>query len=188
MESMNLHSGKLDFDGTDPELGMKLLSVFWNRQHYSGSIVYRPTFMRDMACGGPYFSRLLLNAIFFVASKYLARTDTVGDPSISSSQGLVYRRKFEQHLYTLGSGILCKSTITTVQAFLITGDALFSWCDERSLSWHYIGIAINMIVDLGIHSEGSDSRAISKGSHADSEIRRRVFWAAFSKLKSLNTD
>ncbi|KAK7424585.1 hypothetical protein QQZ08_008595 [Neonectria magnoliae] len=70
LELMNLKHGKLDFDGTDPDLGKQLLSVFWNRQHYSGSVVYRPVFMRDMACNGPYFSEFLLNALLFSASKY----------------------------------------------------------------------------------------------------------------------
>jgi hypothetical protein len=64
LEKMNYQHGKLDFDGVDPELGMHLLDLHWNRQHHSFLLTYRPAFMRDMACGGPYFSKILLNAIY----------------------------------------------------------------------------------------------------------------------------
>lgn len=64
-----MRCGKLDFDGVEPGLGMHLLSVFWNRQHHSGPVVFRTAFMRDMARQGPYFSKLLLNAIYFQALK-----------------------------------------------------------------------------------------------------------------------
>ncbi|MCJ1377519.1 hypothetical protein MMC17_000614 [Xylographa soralifera] len=75
LEDLNYKSGRLDFDGVDPELGMHLLSLHWNRQHHSFLIVHRPTFMRDMACAGRYFSKLLLNAIYFGASKFSSRIE-----------------------------------------------------------------------------------------------------------------
>jgi hypothetical protein len=73
LETVNFRLGKLDFDGVEPELGMHLLSLHWNRQHHSFLATYRPAFMRDMACNGPYFSKLLLNAIYFGASKFSTR-------------------------------------------------------------------------------------------------------------------
>ena len=73
LEDVNLRLGKLDFDGVEPELGQHLLSLHWNRQHHSFLITYRPAFMRDMACKGPNFSKLLINAIFFSASKFSPR-------------------------------------------------------------------------------------------------------------------
>jgi hypothetical protein len=169
---------------------MVLLSVFWNRQHASGSIVYRPCFMRDMACQGPYFSPLLLNAIFFVASKHVASKDGSGlDTSCNSTDncnaGLPFRQLIEDILYHPEARVLCKSSITTVQALLLLSDALFSWCDERSLSWHYLGIAINMIFDLGIHSENSTLMLGKSHSPEEMETHRRVFWAAFGKLHSI---
>lgn len=181
LENINLRAGKLNFGETDPKTGMKLLSNFWNRQHYIGSVVYRTAFMRDMACNGPYFSELLLNAILFAGSKHTAATSTLGDISDLNSIGRPFRTKFEQILHGSGSQILLKSEITTIQALLVVADALFSWCNERSLSWHYMGIAINMIVDLGLHIDASSRRSSKKPSVEDTEIERRVFWAAFSK-------
>ena len=166
---------------------MVLLSVFWNRQHATGSIVYRPCFMRDMASKGPHFSPLLLNTIFFVASKHVASKD---GPRLEEScnsidncnSGLLFRRKIDNILHHPETQVLCKSSITTVQALLIMSDALFSWCDERSLSWHYLGIAINMIIDLGIHSEKSTLMLAKSHSPEEMETHRRLFWAAFGKI------
>ncbi|KAI9705225.1 MAG: hypothetical protein M1820_005372 [Bogoriella megaspora] len=184
LELTNLASGKLDFDGVEFELGMHLLTVFWNRQHHSGSIVYRPLFMRDMAGRGPYFSKLLLNAIFFHALKssprYLGQCDVGDTPAIS---GWTYRKRIEAILHQPNEQMLYKSNITTIQALLLFSDALLAWCDERSLAWHYSGIAINMIIDLGIHVEDSAPRGRSLKSAEDVEVRRRLFWAAFAADK-----
>lgn len=179
LELINFRSGMLNFDGIEPELGMDLLSVFWNRQHASGSIVYRPSFMRDMANQGPHFSVLLLNAMFFVASKHSPKI--VGLCTDKCTVGMPFRRKIEDILYRSNPQILCNSSITTAQALLIVSDALFSWCDERSLSWHYLGIAINMIVDLGIHSKSAMLTSEQSPLPEDLEIQRRVFWAAFGR-------
>ncbi|RDW61641.1 hypothetical protein BP5796_11533 [Coleophoma crateriformis] len=63
--------------------------------------------------------------------------------------------------------------------------ALFSWCDEKSTSWLYAGMAFNMIIDLGIHVDADTLR--QRFSEDELEIRHRVFWAAYSidKLLSL---
>jgi hypothetical protein len=73
MESINARAGKLDYDGVDPELGLHLLNLHWNRQHHSFLITYPPAFMRDMACNGPYLSKIPLNAIFYGASKFSSK-------------------------------------------------------------------------------------------------------------------
>lgn len=173
---MNLKSGKLDFDGTDKDLGYDLLQAFWNRQHHSGNVVYRPAFMRDMACHGPHFSPLLLNAMLFLGSSHSPQLcgDSSEDTCVS---GMTFRRKVEDYLYQGGTRIFAKSNITTAQALLLMSDALFAWCDERSLSWHYLGLSINMIVDLGIHS--LHSAFYRTQSVEIQEIGRRLFWSAY---------
>jgi hypothetical protein len=50
-------------DGWPPDLVRHLLELHFNRQHHAFCITYRPAFMRDMSAGGPYFSKLLLNAV-----------------------------------------------------------------------------------------------------------------------------
>lgn len=143
--------------------------------------------MRDMASQGPYFSELLLNAIYFISSKHISSGQGKGacDITDTCNTGTVFRRNIESLLYNNGGQLLCKSSITTIQALLLFSDALFSWCDERSLSWHYLGIAANMIIDLGIHSEGSRLMSRKSENPEAIEIHRRVFWAAFGKGNSL---
>lgn len=135
--------------------------------------MYRPAFMRDMACRGRYFNELLLNVIMFVAVKYAVESSN--DSCVSAT---TFRTTAEEMLYRADTHLLTKSSVTTIQALLLMANTLFAWCDERSLSWHYMGIAINMIIDLGIHT--SNSAFYQRGSAEDLEIGRRIFWAAYS--------
>ncbi|KAF4337140.1 nitrogen assimilation transcription factor nit-4 [Fusarium beomiforme] len=187
LEKVNLRAGKLDFGDVDPKVGMDLLSKFWNRQHYMGSIVYRPAFMRDMANKGPYYSDLLLRAMLFSGSMHSVDAAALRSTGKLNSIGRPYRIKFEEALHSSGSQVLFKSEITTIQALLVVSDALFSWCNERSLSWHYLSTAISMVVDLGLHIDGPARRSSRKLSPEDIEIERRVFWATFisDKVQSI---
>ncbi|KAJ6079684.1 hypothetical protein N7467_009437 [Penicillium canescens] len=171
LESLNLAAGRLDFDGVDPEIGMHLLSIYWSRQLYTAQIIYRPAFMRDMACEGPYFSKLLLNAIFFVVSKHCDSPELRSDPNDITTAGWKFRQRFTQLL----RDCFDKSEITTLQALLIMSNALFSRCDERSLSWLYAGNAFNMFIDLGLHVLPSPDSIPAE----ELEIRKRVLWGAY---------
>lgn len=171
LEPLNFAAAKLDFDGVDPEIGMHLLSIYWSRQLYTAQIIYRPSFMRDMACGGPYFSKLLLNAIFFTVSKHCPRPEIRSDPEDITTAGWRFRQRFTELL----RDSFDKSEITTLQALLIMSNSLFSRCDERSLSWLYAGNAFNMIIDLGLHVLPSPKRL----SAEELEVRKRVLWGAY---------
>jgi hypothetical protein len=160
---------------------MQMLRIFWNIQHATGSFVYRPCFMRDMANAGPFFSPLLLNAIYFYVSKQAPAPGSQDETRYSPDGGYQFRRKAERLLFDPQTQLLCRSSITTIQALLLLSDTLFSWCDERSLSWHYLGIATNMVIDLGIHSDRDSSGVDGLSSIEDLEARRRVFWGAFGK-------
>ncbi|KAF1732927.1 Nitrogen assimilation transcription factor nirA [Beauveria bassiana] len=179
LEMINANSGKLDLDGVDVDLAMDLLSIFWNRQHYEGSAIYRPVFMRDMAANGPYFSKLLLYAILFAASKYAVDDRVRSDPHDPETTGIPFRRRFEEVLVEPGANRLFESELTTAQALLIVANVLLSWRDESSLAWHYTGVAINMIIDLGIHTERHPTQPTSIYKAEKVELHRRVFWAAF---------
>ncbi|CZR54255.1 related to pathway-specific regulatory protein nit-4 [Phialocephala subalpina] len=181
LETVNLIAGKFDFDGVDPELGMHLLSLFWSRQQSSGPIVYRTAFMRDMACAGPYFSKLLLNAIYFYACKHTSRVEVRRDPNNRLTTGWMFRQRVDELL----RNDFGKSNITTIQALLLMSTAIFSWCDEKSVSWLYAGMAFNMIIDLGINVNAVILRR--QFSEEELEARRRLFWAAYviDKLQSL---
>lgn len=182
LEEFNYNAGNLDFDGVDPDLGMHLLNLHWNRQHHSFNISYRPAFMRDMACSGPYFSKLLLNALYFGASKFSPRLEVRRDPNDVRTAGWEYRERVRK---LLGSA-LDRSDVTTIQALLIMSNSLFALGDERSAAWLYAGLAFRMIIDLGMHVELPEMRTMRKFTDEDLEIRRRVFWAAFSTFIQLS--
>ncbi|KAK2685870.1 hypothetical protein QWA68_015082 [Fusarium oxysporum] len=172
LEPINLSLNLLDFDGVDPDLGMQLLSLYWSRQLHAGLLVYRSVFMRDMACGGPYFSKLLLNAMYYSVSKHCPDLSIRHDASSRDSAGWSFRERFR----VLLRDEFDKSSITTIQGLLIMASSLFTRCDERSTSWLYAGNAFNMLTDMGLNVWPVSTR---KTTPEESEIHARVFWAAY---------
>jgi hypothetical protein len=139
--------------------------------------------MRDMASNGPYFSKLLLNAIYFGASKFSNRLEVRRDPDDARTAGWTFRMRVKE---LLGSA-LDRSEITTIQALLVMTSSLFALGDERSGAWLYAGTAFRMIIDLGMHVDATLLPNMRRLSGEDLEIRRRVFWGAFvvDKIQSL---
>ncbi|KAB8231674.1 fungal specific transcription factor domain-containing protein [Aspergillus alliaceus] len=154
LERFNFKSNTYDFDGVNPELAIHFQSLYWDRQLDVSAVIYRPLFMRHMACGGPYFSKLLLNAICLTAS-YDRLT-----------AGCMFRRRITE----LVNYHMTRSEITT-----------------RSLAWLYSGMAINMIMDLGIQTHHRSDRKVKGLSSEESEMRKRLFWGAYvlDKFQSL---
>jgi hypothetical protein len=156
---------------------MHLLELHWNRQHHSFLLTYRPAFMRDMASNGPYFSKILLNALYFGASKFSPRLEVRKDPDEVRTAGWRYRQRVKELLGTA----LDSSDITTIQALLVMALSLFALGDERSAAWLYAGIAFRMLIDLGIHTDTAALQSARQLSDEDLEIRRRVFWGAYGE-------
>lgn len=183
MESINARAGKLDFDGVNEDLGMHLLNLHWNRQHHAFLVTWRPVFMRDMACGGPYFSKILLNAIYYGASKFSGRPELRKDPDDVRTAGWRFRNRVRDLL----GAALDHSAITTIQALLQMSSSLFALGDEQSAAWVYAGTAFRMLFDLGLHVDPTMLPNANRLTDEDVEIRRRVYWAAFvvDKMQSL---
>ncbi|KAF2095606.1 hypothetical protein NA57DRAFT_11696, partial [Rhizodiscina lignyota] len=174
-ERLNHNSRNYEYDGWDPELVMHLLNIHWNRQHHNLLLIYRPLFMRDMARKGPYFSKLLLNAILFAASKFSPRTDIRKAPDKPSTAGW----QFRQRIRDLLGEALEQSAIPTIQALITVASSLFAIGEAKSTAWLYSGVAFRMIVDLGLHVDREDLVKRGQISVEDLEVRRRVFWGAF---------
>ncbi|ORX37075.1 fungal-specific transcription factor domain-domain-containing protein [Kockovaella imperatae] len=181
-EILNVASGKLDFDGVSPDLAMHLLALHWNRQHFAFLISYRPLFTRDMACAGPYFSKLLLNAMFFSVSKFSTRSEVYDEPSDQKTAG----KRFLKRVKELLGEALDQSSIPSIQAMLLMSSSLFA-LGSQSAAWHYHGIAVQMIFDMGLNYDSLASTNVPGGLTAEeTEIRRRVVWAAFIYDKVLS--
>lgn len=168
-----------DIDGVPVNIATHLLDLHWNRQHHTFLLTYRPALMRDLLHGGPYCSKLLLNAIFACASKYSDRTYLRDNPADPLSAG----RRFFQRCDELIAQELPfgRPSIPTVVAFLLLGSTFIARGDI-SKGWSYTGFAARMVYDLGLHLDCK-----SRTSLEDVEVRRRVFWGAFicDKLQSL---
>jgi hypothetical protein len=148
-----------------------------------------------MACNGPYFSKLLLNAIFFSVAKFSDRPEVFDDPLDQSTAG----RRFLRRVKELLGEALDQSSIPTIQAMLLLSSSLFAQ-GHQSAAWLYSGIAMQMIFDLGESLGMDEARSFSSvGLNYDCigkvgipggitpeefEIRRRIVWAAFSQYIS----
>ena len=174
LENLHLSSNQLDFDGVEGQLATDLLSLFWTRSNSLFMLVYRPVFMRDWAEGGPYFSKLLLNAIYFNASRYIT------NPRYGVT-GLKLGERFRKRFRDLLAASYDKSRISTMQALLLVSVSLSAVGKDRSLAWIYSGLAFRMMFDLGLHTSNPDSIKGRKLSVEDIESYRRLFWSAFGK-------
>jgi hypothetical protein len=97
-----------------------------------------------MATGGPYFSHLLLNAMYYSVSKFSNRVEVYDDPSNQKTAGNRFLRRCKELL----GGALDQSSIPTIQAMLLLSSSMFA-LGHQSAAWSYHGIAIQMIYDLG---------------------------------------
>jgi hypothetical protein len=125
-----------------------------------------------MSCNGPYFSKLLLNAIYFSVSKFSDRVEVYDDQSDQKTAGNRFLRRVKE----LMGQALEQSSIPTIQAMLLLSSSLFA-LGHQSAAWLYSGIAIRMIFDMGLHYNVVDAALAPN----EIEIRRRVVWAAFGK-------
>jgi hypothetical protein len=134
-----------------------------------------------MATGGTYFSPLLLQAMLLYVLR--CSPDIVGFENSaegSFAAAMPFRHEFDRLLASDGCRMLLTSSITTIQALLLMSDVLFAWLDERRVAWHYLSIATSMIIDLGMHTEQERHSPEGLVQLEELEVRRRVFWAAFS--------
>lgn len=166
--------------GIPGELAMHLLDLHWNRQHHTYHLTYRPALMRDLANGGPYCSEFLLNAVFGCCSKFSERLEVRENPALPETAGKMFFDRCDELLTQ--QSLLESSSIPTITGLLLLG-ATFNAKGRTSKGWLYVGYALRMVYDLGLHL---DCKEVS-GNAEDVEIRRRVFWGAFicDKLQSL---
>ncbi|KAI1347408.1 fungal-specific transcription factor domain-containing protein [Xylaria sp. FL0043] len=166
--------------GVPTDLALHLLDLHWNRQHHTFLLTYRPTFMRELANGGPYCSEFLLNAVFACASKYSERIEVRSDPSNPESAGQAFFARCD-HLLQRDS-LLTTSRIPTIIGLIMLGST-YNGRGLTSKAWLYTGYAVRMVYDLGLHQESK----VQIGDAEEVEIRRRVFWGAFicEKLQGL---
>ncbi|KAJ5259626.1 hypothetical protein N7478_012607 [Penicillium angulare] len=166
--------GLSNIRGVPAALALHLLDLHWSRQHHTFLLTYRPTFMRELECGGAYCSDLLLYTVFACASKFSERP--------GPEAGQQFFARCDELL--LREGLIIQSSIPTVIALVMLGSTFIAR-GMTSKGWLYTGYAMRMVFDLGLYIEPHPDH--NKFNAEEIEIRRRVFWGAFvcEKLQSL---
>lgn len=181
-EYYHIIHGNTDLDGVDPTLAFNLLGFYWNHQHNTYLVTYRPAIMHSLATGGPYCNKLLLNSLFYTGALQSGHESLMNEEKDPATLGSRFFERFQQ----LVSSQVEISSIPTIAALIVMGSAVLTR-GKQTLGWMYSGMAFRMIADLGLHLDPdkvNHSQFISKETTynltaTDIEQQRRVFWGAF---------
>ena len=81
--------------------------------------------------------------------------------------------------------ILQPGNLNSIQALLLL--AVYSMLDPGHFScWYLIGIASNLLVDMGAHHESSGLRSLRKWNPSERDARRRLFYCTYSLDRSVS--
>ncbi|PWY95938.1 hypothetical protein BO94DRAFT_141598 [Aspergillus sclerotioniger CBS 115572] len=101
----------------------------------------------------------------------------IGAWSIADNQSDVDRKYFERAKdYLKKLSMFERGNITLLQALLLL-NVYNEKCGNPKESWHFLGLAVRMAIDLGLHNERT--YANFNQSLLDQEIQRRVWWTVY---------
>ena len=181
-------------------MSLTLLQIYWTWQHPLHHCVYRPTFTRDMALGGPYYSDFLLMSIYALA----ARHANDNDPRFKNmARGEQFLEEAKKHLLVELSA--AKPKIPTIQGLLILGGRQCA-IGKSSEGWLYTGMvslenvivcgtgntkpvinqAVRMMKDIGIHLNAHRLNTLERLRPEDFEARKRLYLSGYVWDKSIS--
>lgn len=172
-----------ELDGLDVDTSFRLLNLYWNHQHNTYLVTYRPSIMHSLATNGIYANRLLLNAIYYTGASQCGDSSLMEDPSDPQTVGNRFFNRFQALL----ASEIEQSSIANISALIVMGSTLLAR-GRPTLGWLYCGIAYRMIVDMGLHVNPEKIQMSSLTPRANSlytltatdiELQRRVFWGAY---------
>ncbi|KAL4894302.1 hypothetical protein BDV59DRAFT_192640 [Aspergillus ambiguus] len=174
------HANMSLYTNVDPSICSSLLEVYWAWQAPLHNCIYRRCFYRDMALGGPYFSRFLLNVVFAHACRHMPEDDARFTPF---ERGETFLR--EAMLLLIDEMQQSKPRIPTIQGLLILGGRQCA-VGKSSEGWLYTGMAIRMITDLGLHMKRSKASLMNEFEPDDLEVRKRLYLSVYAWDKSIS--
>ncbi|OJI95766.1 hypothetical protein ASPVEDRAFT_119458 [Aspergillus versicolor CBS 583.65] len=163
----------------DPVTCSSLLKVYWAWQAPLHNYVYRRLFFRDMALGGPYFSKFLLNAILAHACRHMPDNDPRFAPF---ERGETFLQ--QAMLLLIDEMKQTRPRVPTIQGLLILGGRQCA-VGKSSEGWLYTGMAIRMITDLGLHLKRTKF-SMRNMEPDDLEVRKRLYLSVFAWDKSIS--
>ena len=178
-----------DLDGLDQELARHLINLYWSTSHLTWLLSYRPAITDSLLHGGPYISKLLLNAIYFSSSLYSGRVALRTDPADAKTAGMGFYHRFRQLLATE----IDNPSIPTALGLLLCAISLVAR-GEATVGSVLCGTAVHMVMEL--HSSPLDVNSPSSPSGhqkyqrpllsiLETEMRDRLYLGAYSVDVSL---
>ncbi|CAG8510545.1 7259_t:CDS:2 [Funneliformis caledonium] len=156
------------FELPPKEICDKLLDAFWNEVHPVMPFFDKQDLMEKYNnLESNHTSVILLYSIFSISAKYVDDPTEGPNPVDASSAGIQYYNKAKELL----KDEFGNSTISVVQSLLLL--ASHHQSHRNSVTWVYVGLAIRLAQDLGLHRDSSQWNFDER----QGEIRRRVWWA-----------
>ncbi|WWC95058.1 hypothetical protein V866_001910 [Kwoniella sp. B9012] len=185
-ESLAYSKLELESDAASARMIVHLLKTYFCWQYGSHCVVYRPVFIRDMALGGPYFNHFLLNVICAHATRYSDYHQQMsgfmgGNKNGLSTPALALGADFMNRAKLLLAAEMDKDRgnahVVTCRRDGCTQGEFTKLNLELTCS-----MAFRAMRDLGIHLDCNRLPIFGFGtmSAEDREIRRRLFWSAFT--------
>ncbi|KAJ9048800.1 hypothetical protein DSO57_1031281 [Entomophthora muscae] len=168
-----------DYTLPDEDVISELIQLFFSITHPTIRFVHKPTLASRLDSDNkPY---LLLNGIFALSARFSKhpKVATPGRPQYLN--GDIFAQRLLSHL---SPALLSQPTLDTVQALILLGLHEYGMMMGFS-SWSYIGIAIRLAQQLGLHMIDSyhnkDTFAHRPGSEdwLMTECKRRTWWGCF---------
>ncbi|CAG8591345.1 13302_t:CDS:2 [Acaulospora morrowiae] len=152
------------------ELCDQLLDTFWTQVHPYMIFIDKQDFMEKYnSLEANYSYIILLYAMFAIAAKYLDDPAVRANPEVPSTAGDEYFNRAKELL----KDEFDNATLTTIQALILL--AGHQQGAKNSTMWLYIGLAIRLAQDMGLHRDSSKWNLDER----QSEIRKRIWWACF---------
>ncbi|KAH8901228.1 hypothetical protein GQ53DRAFT_789942 [Thozetella sp. PMI_491] len=167
--------------GVPTHIGMALLDIYWTWLQPLHNCVYRPCFIMDMALGGPYYSDFLLMCIFGLAARHLPEQEQTSFAGVGNGEKFIARAK-ELLLEELAAP---KPRIPTIQGLIILGGRQCA-VGKSSEGWLYTGMAIRMMVDIGLHLDITKLAKVERLTPVEAELRKRLFNSAYIWDKTIS--
>ncbi|KXN72821.1 hypothetical protein CONCODRAFT_77620 [Conidiobolus coronatus NRRL 28638] len=155
----------------------QLIDLYFSHVHPSIRFVHRPSFLSRLHSKKQCL--LLLNSIFAVSARFAPH---VGQTKPRYQWGDVYFKRANSHIT---KEALSQPTIEIVQSLILLG--LYEYGKMKGFSsWNYVGIAIRLAQQLGLHTIDSyhnrGDNYLLKNTAEDwlvTESKRRTWWGCF---------
>ncbi|CRG88784.1 Nitrogen assimilation transcription factor nirA [Talaromyces islandicus] len=166
----------IEIDGLSLDTRNALLQIFWEWQNPWQYLVHKKAFMDSLNSGSNdgYCTPLLLYSILALAARYSDRVDVRSDPGDTSTAGDAYVDRAKALLH---QEVEAPRVSTVIAAALIALKEMS--VDKEPAGWTYIGIAVRMAYNLGLHVD--PSKMVQRGflTTQAAEIRSIAWWGCY---------